>query len=85
MVEVKLTKYELVLLAGLVGSTNGHSLDNVYFDLIQKLKAIDPSGELKWLADEFTEHVTDILNGRQINEDEIYDEVFHSILKRWGV
>ncbi len=82
MVEVQLTKYELVILAGLVGATNGHSLDSVYFDLLQKLKKIDPSGELKWIADEFTEHVADLLNGKQINEDDIYDEVFNSILKR---
>lgn len=82
MVEVKLTKYELLLLAGLVGATNGSSLDKVYSNLIQKLGEIDPSGELKWISGEFTEHVFDILKGKQINEDEIYDEVFRSIMKR---
>lgn len=84
MIDLQVTKHELILLTGLVGATSGDNLNLLYKDLMKKLAEIDPTGELKWMANTFTEEIADILRGKQVNEDKLFDEVYKQFLERWG-
>jgi len=84
MIELRLTEHEVVLLAGLVGATAGDNLNMLYYDLLDILSKIEPSGDLEKLSGLMTEEIAGILRGKQINEDDIYDNAVEYLSKVRG-